>query len=224
MRTVGAVLSGQFWHGITQLLQVFARLVQEASHHSHKPWGLVTSAEGTHFSTSEETAYPKPLANAIALVFANILTKHGWNPPAESLDALSEPSLKFMRAIATVQPKAAQIPPVVREHKQVVIVKGPTHVLQIAPVQAMQRLKQPWEVPTACTSTLPTLPIGAQLLRTTPLRSNGVYCKTTEPNLENQTKHRSKLGAFHFHLKGFSRSSEAWASKSFLQTGTKNFA
>ena len=203
MRTVGAVPSGQFWHGITQLLQVFARLVQEASHHSHKPWGLVTSAEGTHFSTSEETAYPKPLANAIALVFANILTKHGWNPPAESLDALSEPSLKFMRAIATVQPKAAQIPPVVREHKQVVIVKGPTHVLQIAPVQAMQRLKQPWEVPTACASTLPTLPIGAQLLRTTPLRSNGGLLQDNGTQLGEPDQTSEQAWGIPFSPEGF---------------------
>ena len=152
----------------------------ESPHHIHKPWGLVTSAEGSHFSTSEETAYPKPLAHTIARVFASILTKHGWTPPAEFLDDMAEPNLKFMRAVATVQPKAAQIPPVVREHKTEMVLKGFQHVLQNAPVQAMQRLKQPWEVPSSCSSNWSLHPAGAQLLRTTPLQSNGGFLQISD--------------------------------------------
>ena len=63
----------------------------ESEHHQHKPWGLVHSASGTHFSTSEETAYPLGLTHAIARVFASILVAHGWTPPQEQLDTLKCP-------------------------------------------------------------------------------------------------------------------------------------
>ena len=84
-----------------------------------------------------------------------------------------EPNLKVMRAVATAQPKAAQIPPVLREHKHVIILRGSSELPAQAPVQAMQRLKQPWAVPPNCHAQIQFLPIGAQLLRTTPLRSTG---------------------------------------------------
>ena len=145
----------------------------ESPQHQHKPWGLVHTSEGHHFSTSEETAYPKPLAHAIALTFAQILIHHGWVPPQEQLHDLVEPNLKVMRAIATAQPKAAQIPPIVREHKAVVVIQGPFELLATTPVQPMQRLSNSWEVPSACNSTVKALPPGTQLLRTTPLRSKG---------------------------------------------------
>ena len=66
--------------------------------HEHKPWGLVHSSEGTHFSTSDETAYPKPLAMSIASTFARVLIAHGWSPPAEEFPLDFEPNLKTMRA------------------------------------------------------------------------------------------------------------------------------
>ena len=42
-----------------------------------------------------------------------------------------------------------------------------------SPVEPMQRLESSWEVPKSCEAELEILPEGAQLLRTTPLRSNG---------------------------------------------------
>ena len=144
-----------------------------SEHHQHKPWGLVHSASGTHFSTSEETAYPLGLTHAIARVFASILISHGWTPPQDQMNEVPEVSLKSMRAVATAQPKAAKFPPVVREHKRVVRVTGPFVALAKAPVEPMQRLKHSWTVPDFCQTDLQVLPIGAQLLRVTPLRSNG---------------------------------------------------
>ena len=141
--------------------------------HQHKPWGLVHSDSGTHFSTSEETAYPTGLARAIARVFALILAEHGWKPPQEQLQEHQEVSLRSMRAIATAQPKASKMPPIVREHRKVVLITGPFADLASAPVEPMQRLKSPWEVPKSCVTGLNILPEGAQLLRTTPLRSKG---------------------------------------------------
>ena len=145
----------------------------ESAEHVHQPWGLVHTSEGRHFSTSEETAYPRPLALAIARCFAAICIQQGWSPPLEQLEHDLEPSSKFMRAVATTQPKATQIPPIVREHQQVIIIRGPHAVLQKAPVQAMQRLKVAWQVPKGCSAPLSSVPAGAQLLRVTPLRSNG---------------------------------------------------
>ena len=152
----------------------------ESPEHIHKPWGIVHSELGTHFSTSEEAAYPRNLARAIAKAFADILVEHGWSPPHEFFQSQTEDtSLKTMRAIATAQPKASRIPPVVREHKQVVVVRGPAKSLNQVPVEPMQRLKSPFCLPAECESTLRVLPEGSQLLRITPLRSSGGITFTT---------------------------------------------
>jgi len=145
----------------------------ESDAHKHKPWGLVHSGSGFHFSTSEETAYPKGLAHAIARVFASILSVHGWKPPLEQMQEQPDVSLRSMRAIATAQPKASKMPPIVREHKKVALITGPFTELATAPVECMQRLKQRWNIPSSCQANVDCLPAGAQLLRTTPLRSNG---------------------------------------------------
>ena len=145
----------------------------ESDMHKHKPWGLVQSESGTHFSTSEETAYPSGLTQAIARVFASILMAHGWKPPLEQMHEQQEVSLRSMRAIATAQPKASKMPPIVREHKKVLLITGPFADLATVPVEPMQRLKQAWDIPTSCKAEITSLPEGAQLLRTTPLRSKG---------------------------------------------------
>ena len=146
----------------------------ESPSHAHKPWGIVYSELGTHFSTSEEAAYPRDLARAIAKAFADILLEHGWSPPHEFFQVKTdEISLKTMRAIATAQPKASRIPPVVREHKQIIVVRGPAHSLNTMPIEPMQRLKSPFRIPAECEASVQVLPVGAQLLRITPLRSSG---------------------------------------------------
>ena len=148
----------------------------ESALHEHKPWGLVHTDVGRHFSTSEETAYPKGLARAIARVFAEVLVFHGWQPPQEQF---YQASLQVMRAVANTQPRAAKMPPVVREHRQVVVVvvvvvvKGPLSDLSRAPVEPMQRLNSVYTISASCNASLSVLPEGAQLLRTTPLRSIG---------------------------------------------------
>ena len=158
----------------------------ESVFHIHKPWGLVRTSEGRHFATSEETAYPRPLAHEIALTFARILVKHGWIPPNESL--VTQPqwddvvNLKRLRAGAGLQPKANKFPPLVREHKQILIIRGPQEMLSRAPVLSMQRIKEPWPVPSQCESILQVIPSDAQLLRSVPLRSNGEILQVKEQN------------------------------------------
>ena len=75
----------------------------------------------------------------------------GWRPPVDSLD-LDWENVSFakIRASAGHQPKASKLPPVVREHKTVIVVKGPAEVLQTTPVGIRERLKKPWNVPDAC--------------------------------------------------------------------------
>ena len=162
----------------------------ESPSHVHKPWGIVHSDRGTHFSTSEETAYPRGLARAIAKAFADILVQHGWSPPHEFFQVhTADIPLKTMRAIANIQPKASRIPPVVREHKQVVIVRGPADSLNRMPVESMQRLKVPLDIPTECESALRVLPEGAQLLRVTPLRSmGGIAAKPSQDAVSHVVK------------------------------------
>ena len=65
--------------------------------HVHKPWGLVHTDVGTHFSTSEETAYPKGLARAIARVFAEEYFQH-----------TEEASLQVMRTVSNIQPQGGK--------------------------------------------------------------------------------------------------------------------
>lgn len=145
----------------------------ESAFHVHKPWGLITTSADRHFATAEETAYPLPLAHQIAKCFASALMDRGWKPPpiAFTDDCHVQPHKK-MRAVTNSQPKAARLPPLVPEHKQVVVVSGPFSVLRNTPVFPMQRLKQPFPLPEQCASVLSVLPAEAQLLRTTPMRSN----------------------------------------------------
>ena len=174
----------------------------EGKHHHHKPWGLVKSETGTHFSTSEETAYPRGLAHTIAKVFAEIMTSFGWSPPPEQLTG-TEVTLQSMRAAATAQPKASKMPPVVREHKSVVLIQGPHEALCEVPIAPMQRLKDAWQIPAACSSKMKEIPAGAQLLRQTPLRiSGGKVILGQQQQQRTQLKFLgqmflSRLGAFH---------------------------
>eukprot|EP00435_Cladocopium_sp_Y103_P009876 s4862_g2.t1 len=163
----------------------------ESPSHIHKPWGLVNTAEGRHFSTSEETAYPKKLAFAIAKTFADVLLSHGWVPPPEFFDPTLDSTLQTMRAVATTQPKAARIPPVVREHKQVILLRGRQQVFQACPISPVQRLKSSWELPQGIEAPVSCLPVGAQLLRCTPFRSKGDVLQNSEqsqlqPGIEEQ--------------------------------------
>ena len=146
----------------------------ESPFHVHKPWGIVHTAAGTHFSTSEETAYPLGLAAAIARAFAAALIAKGWVPPPDSLTVnLESMNLQEIRALVGTQPKASRLPPLVREHKCVHILQGPLESLATALVFPMQRLKQQWCVPADCSGPVACIPAESQLLRFTPLRSNG---------------------------------------------------
>ena len=141
----------------------------ESVSHKHKPWGLLDNGD---FATSAETAYPLGLARAIATCFALALKDEGWIPPALSMAAdWVEPSLNKARAVAGSQPKASKLPPVVAEHKIVLVIRGPPEFFRA--IQPMSRLKQSWDLPDQIKSECRVIPAESQLLRSTPLQVMG---------------------------------------------------
>ncbi|CAE7222589.1 unnamed protein product [Symbiodinium sp. CCMP2592] len=95
----------------------------------HLPWGR---SEDGSFATASESAYPPQLATAIAQCFARAVT---FLPEAE-------PSLAAMRATSGLQPKASAVPPLVPEHKAVLVMTGPSDATSLPTLRA--RLPEPW--------------------------------------------------------------------------------
>ena len=117
----------------------------------HLPWGRTPSGK---WATSEETAYPHGFAKAVASCFAS----------AVQVSEAAEVDMAQLRARVGSQPKSSSMPPLVPEHKQVIVMRGPASSFAALPVAPMQRLKQPWE-PDAAVSPVMQLPAGSQLLR-----------------------------------------------------------
>ena len=135
----------------------------ESASHVHKPWGL--SHTGT-FATAEETAYPLPLARAIACAFQDALKADGWKWPASEWSEIhSDPSFAAMRAVAGRQPKASKVPPLVPEFKSIVTVFGPLDLVQNPPCNLMSRLKSVWVCPQTFSNSISSIPLDSQLLR-----------------------------------------------------------
>ena len=150
----------------------------ESPNHKHLPWGVVRDQSGTRFATSEETAYPHPLAAEIALCFAEALKEKGWIPPAETHSSDQIASLVKCRATTGIQPKSSKLPPLVREHKAIIVVRGPHEALNRCAIKPMERIKKPLAIESQCklspVSPGPNeIPSESQLLRFTPLRSRG---------------------------------------------------
>ena len=176
------------WTVIASNSPVFRQICKtcpgESKFHVHKPWGLVQSMHGAHFATSEETAYPFELARALAECFAAIFVSKGWKPPPAIFSDERQADLAKMRAVAGSQPKASKLPPIVPEHKHIIVIAGPHETLATVPVFPMQRLSDAWLVPMGVSSPVRSIPKDAQLLRTTPLRSKGGQEVATGNNTE----------------------------------------
>ena len=137
---------------------------------NHLPWG-VSSSGATGFATSEETPYPPRLAMSIALCVARVLPSAGWTTPAVSLQANDRTHEMLMtRAIAGIQPKASRIPPLVPEHREVLVVCAERPMSP--PCANMTRLDRPWPVPHFARCPVRQIPAKSQLLRYTPLAAN----------------------------------------------------
>lgn len=96
-------------------------------------------------------------------------------PPAETHSADQVASLVRCRAATGIQPKSSKLPPLVREHKSVFVVRGPHESLVKCGVKPMERVKHPKTIPPDCdiSHEVSEIPSESQLLRFTPLRSRG---------------------------------------------------
>ena len=113
--------------------------------HRHKPWGRT---ENNFFRDQRRNGLSHRLAGAIASAFGEALAEQGWTPPVTSLDQQwDKMTLLHARVASGNQPKASKIPPLVPEHKRVIVIKGPMHGVSNPPVQPMQRLKTKWHIP-----------------------------------------------------------------------------
>lgn len=68
------------------------------------------------FSIKQETAYPIPLAFAIASAFSAAAVHRGWMPPSQSIS--NAPTLQVLRANLAQQPNTNKLLPPVSEFKQ----------------------------------------------------------------------------------------------------------
>ena len=140
--------------------------------HTHLPWGFVRSDAGKTFATAEETAYPPQLAWEIAKAFACEAVDRGWQPPPCTFEMMSQSSdLHALRAITGQQPRASKIPPLVPEHRQVIVLRGPLSVS--LPVLPMSRIKVSWTAPAGLEPAGAVVPAESQLLRVSPFRPRG---------------------------------------------------
>ena len=138
--------------------------------------GVLKDSKGTRFATSEETAYPYALAAEIAACFALELMSSGWEPPAEIHSTDQIASLVKCCASTGIQPKSSKLPPLVREHKAVLVIQGPHSSFHQFRVNPMERTKKPLSIPSDCivssNSDVTTIPADAQLLR---FKQHGIF-------------------------------------------------
>ena len=80
-------------------------------------------------------------------------------------------TLLHARVSSGHQPKASKIPPLVAEHKNVIVLKGPLQDTSKTPVMPMQRLKSNWVIPANLKRNcfVNEIPKESQLLRFTPI-------------------------------------------------------
>ena len=132
--------------------------------HAHLPW----TKDASGYSTRLEAAYPKPLCDAMAQAFAlQLLDLGAVGVPVE----LSQAAIPQARAAAISvgsQPRAKKVPPLVAEHKTVIILRGPLPAL---PSAASKKIELPFAIPrhVHCQPTVSSIPAGSKILRVTPV-------------------------------------------------------
>ena len=126
--------------------------------HQHLPWG---QAKG-QWATSEETAYPVGLCNAMVQQFMEQMKTIGVIPPPTSMkDVTTHDDVAFARAFGGKQPKGKRIPPLVSEFKSIVELVGPKKDMP------PDKIKDDWLIPTTISSNtaMISLPSGSRVVR-----------------------------------------------------------
>ena len=133
--------------------------------HRHQKWGLTGPNKSS--ATAMETAYPMPLARAIASAFLVALHNRGIKMPLETMadiQDLDNATLPALRAQAGLQSKASKLPPVIPLFSSKLALTGFQSDLPQCDLQ--HKLQLPLTVP--CTSAPTILPKGAKLLQIAP--------------------------------------------------------
>ena len=126
--------------------------------HSHLAWGQTKGG----WATSEETAYPLGLCNAMVQQFlqhmklCNVIL-----PPLSLTDVTTHDDVAFARAFGGKQPRGKRIPPLVAEFKSIVELVGPRRDMP------PDRSKHEWLIPASVTtsSAYVSLPEGCRVVR-----------------------------------------------------------
>ena len=132
-----------------------------SSTHRHERWGLTESG----FATSQETAYPFPLAKCIANAFAKALVDLKLVAAPETLNDLNLKSPNVLQAIrgqTGVQPKATKLPPLVSEFQSLLQVANLRSSLPACNLSS--RLKSASVVTCASTKRNLTIPAYSKLI------------------------------------------------------------
>ena len=83
--------------------------------HEHAPWRS-SSDSAVHFHTAEETAYPKPLYDAVVLLLIDVATSEGYSECPQDLFTTSpfdpDHARHLLRAAVGVQPRGHQFAPI----------------------------------------------------------------------------------------------------------------
>ena len=162
-------------HNTTTLLDLNHVCPGVSPLHKHKPWGVVHGPTGRKFSTSEETAYPLPLAYHIAYYLAQELVLRGWSPPPVAFAPPEDVSYQYLRSVVGVQPKSSKIAPLVSEFHSIMCIQVPIDCPM--PINPGDKLQSPWL----------GVPAGSCLLKRPPLRLNGGISSDITHNTESQS-------------------------------------
>ena len=130
---------------------------------------------GRQFLTSEETAYPLPLAYHIAYCLAKELVLRGWNPPPVAFAPPEDVSYQYLRSAVGVQPKSSKIAPLVPEFQSVMCIQ--VSIDCPVPINPGEKLQSPWL----------GVPAGSCLLKRPPLRLNGGISSDINRSTDSQS-------------------------------------
>ena len=137
----------------------------QSATHRHQKWGLTGPSQ--RFATAMETAYPMPLAKAIASAFLVALHNRGIKLPPETMadiQDLDNATLPAMRAQAGLQSKASKLPPLIPLFSSKLALTG--FQSELPQFDLHHKIQAPVTVP--CKNAPTVLPKGAKLLQIAP--------------------------------------------------------
>lgn len=144
--------------------------------HYHLGWGRT----GSGWATAQEVAYPNQLCKAYSDALSQVVCEFGGTMPPMSVQDLDGGvyNSRHAQVGSDKQPRGKRIPPLVPEHKLVVVARGPASC-----VPTSQFCKTGGNLPSTCQCIshppLTNIPAGSKLLRTQQLGGVGGCSSST---------------------------------------------